>query len=288
MDAGSEVYNIAVSRDGKLIVSGTRSGELAVWDAQNHEKVTGWKGHSAWVVAVDVSPDGKRIATGSIDEATCVWSLSTGQRLLGPLKYDNSVVVAKFSPDGRLIATATCFGSVRVHDSQNGRLLVDVPIRVTDSLNQSLVWVSNGKNLFALSSGGKINYLDMSSTRTTLSSWSIQSSNPEPGCIALAGNDSFIAISAGSSVSFWDTTTHEQIGSIINHTHDVVSLAISANYELVIGGGKLVTLRNIHDVLPSSYCEVSALARKIVVRDSFLTTNHFDCNRCTLSGNSSA
>ena len=65
-----------------------------------------------------------------------VWSLSTGQRLLGPLQHDHWVVGGKFSPDGSLIATATWYReSVRIYDSQNGHLLVDVPIKVNSYLN---------------------------------------------------------------------------------------------------------------------------------------------------------
>ena len=114
-------------------------------------------------------------------------------------------------------------------------------------------------NLFALSSSGKINYLDVS-TGTTLFSWRIHGST-QPGCIALARNDMVIAASDGSSVSFWDTTTHEQIGSIIKHTAYIKSMAISTNYDLAMSGGKAITLRNIFGVLPSTYYEnVSKLA----------------------------
>ena len=259
MDAGNAVYNLAVSRDGKWIVSGTGSGELAVWDVQSQKKVTEWKGHDQWVRGVDISPDGTRIATGSGSDFTvCVWSLSTGEQLLGPLEHDRMVVAVKFSPDGRLIAAATLQRSIRVYDSQNGCLLVDTPIKVFNFFNQSLVWV-NSKNL--LSADGNLNCLDVS-TGTTRSSWPIHDGG---GCIALASNGTFIAASSGSSggsaVSFWDTTTHKQIGPIINHTYVVASMAISANYDLVISGGYVITLWNIRNVLPSSYYEdVSALA----------------------------
>ena len=262
MDAGSAVNDIAVSRDGKSIVCGTASGELTVWDGNSHKKVIGWQGHGGMVYAVDVSPDGKRIASGSYDRAACVWSLSTGQRLLGPLEHNASVTTAKFSPDGRLIAVATWRGSVLVYDSQNGHLLVDVPIRVADTFNQSLLWASNSKNLFACSRDGKVEYLD-TSTGTTLSSWRIHSSK-NPGCIALASNGTFIAASDNSSVSFWDTATHKQIGSIIDHPYDIGSIAISANDDIVIGGGPEFTLRNLRRVFPSFYHEdVSALASNI-------------------------
>ena len=106
MDAGSAVYNIAVSRDGKWIVSG-RWQSVQVWSAESGERVSEFKGHSHRVRAIDVSPNSTKIASGAGDNIICVWSLSTGQRLLGPWNHGGDVVAVKFSHDGRLIATTT-------------------------------------------------------------------------------------------------------------------------------------------------------------------------------------
>jgi WD40 repeat protein len=153
-------------------------------------------------------PDATKIATGSGDKTACVWSLPTRQRLLDPFTHDNWVGAVKFSP--RLIATATWIPSVRVCDSRNGRgsraqghqtsgdsvrvydsqnsdFLFEFPVQVTDpALNQSLAWVSDRKQLFALPRDGRINCLDLS-TETSLSEWSIHSDN-NTRCIALASN----------------------------------------------------------------------------------------------------
>jgi len=136
MDAGSSVFDIEMSRDGTLIVTGTKSGLVTVWNAESHSKVTEFKSHDRGVLAVDVSPDATKIATGSADHTACVWSL-TGEQLLCPLEHDYYVVTVKFSPDERLIATVTCSRrSVRVYDSQNG---------VSSSSSQSRsTWCSTG------------------------------------------------------------------------------------------------------------------------------------------------
>jgi WD40 repeat protein len=250
MNAGSSVFNIAVSRDGKWVVSVTQSGRVTVWNAESHSKVTEWKAHDNRVRAVDVSPDGTRIATGSYDRTACVWSFSTGKHLLGPLQHDGWVVAVKFSFDGRLIATATFNHDVRVHDSQNGRLLVTFPVQVYSLSNQSLAWATDGKTLFALTLGS-IDCLDVF-TGTTLSKWAIHSSG-KAKCIALASNGTFIAVSENSSVSFWDTATNERIGSVIEHTHVIWVMAISEKYDLVSGGQKTVTLSGLYGILPSRY-----------------------------------
>ena len=239
MDAGNFVFDIAVSRDGKWVVS-----------AQNHSKVTEFKAHNDRVRAVHVSPHGSRIATGSDDRTVCVWSLSTAQRLLGPLQHDDLAAV-KFSPSGHLIATATWERDVRVYDSQNGGLLVEFPVTVGSWLNQSLAWSTDSKRLFAFSRDGNIHCLDVSA-RETLSKWAIHNSD-QATCIALGSNDTFIAAFAGSSISFWDTTTRQQIGPVIEHTPDNWSMAISTNHDLVAGGPLKITLLRFCDILPSRY-----------------------------------
>ena len=262
MEVGSSVYNIAVSRDGKWAVSGTGRGRVIVWNARSHEKVVEFKGHSAAVRAVDISPDGTRIVTGSDDSTASVWMLPTGQRLLGPLRHNDWLVAAKFSPDGRHFATATCGGGlIRIYDTQIGDRIADIPIRVNSWFNQSLAWASDSKRIFALSHCGNIKCLDVSAGET-LSEWPIHSSN-DPGCIALTSNGTFIAASDGSSVSFWDTASHKQIGSVIKHTAGVDSMAISANYDIVVSGDNTITIWRLRDILPPPYLDhVSATALK--------------------------
>ena len=260
MDAGSGLFNVAVSRDGRLVVSGTETALVRVWNVETHSRVSEFgTEHSMGVLAVDISPDATKIVTGSQDKTACVWSLSTGRRLLGPWEHNNFVVAAKFSPDGRFIATATwnC-DSVRIYDSQND-IFVQFPVKVNWILNYSLTWVSDSKQLFAISHDGDIHRVDVS-TRSTLSTWHIHGSAP-PTCIALACNETFIAASAYCSVSFWDTRSQEQIGTVIEYTHEVWSMVISSNYDLVTGGDKIITLRALRDILPSDYLDnVSAPA----------------------------
>ena len=257
MDAGSIVSNIAVSRDGKWIVSGTGRGQVQVWSEESGKKVSEVNAHSDWVNALDVSPDSTKIASGSGDGTVCVWSLSTGQQLFGLWKHDSRVCAVKFSPDGRFIATAT-ETVFRIYNGRDGNLVVDVPIKVSFSLNHSLAWSSNSKQLFVVSSG-KIVCLD-ASIGATLSQWFIH--GDECNRIALANDDAFIAASSDSSVSFWDATTYEQIGPVIEHASIVDCMAISTNNDIVIGSDATSTLRSLCSILPFSCNHVSTFTSR--------------------------
>ena len=252
IDAGSVICSIAASRDGKWIVSGTRGGRVMVWNVESRKKVSEFKGHNKAVCAVDILPDATRIASGSDDDTLRVWSRSTGEQLLGPLKHNFEVAAVKFSPNGQFIASATWDRqSVRVYDSHDGRLLFDSPIEVGSFRNQSLAWAGDSKQLFALSRYGRAHCLDVPTGRK-LSMWAIHS-NDNAKCITLANNGAFIAASASSSVSFWDTATHQQIGPLIHHPYVIRYMAISANDDLAISGSSKVVMRKLPNILPSTF-----------------------------------
>jgi hypothetical protein len=66
----------------------------------------------------------------ALAHAACVWSLSTGKRALCPLQHEGALVTATKFHQTDLLATTAQHDSIHVYDSQNGRLLVDVPIQV--------------------------------------------------------------------------------------------------------------------------------------------------------------
>ena len=273
IDVGSEIWSIAVSRDGKWIVSGSGWGGVAVWDAESHERAAEFRKHKWGVSAVDISPDGTRFATGARDRRVCVSSLPAG-KLLRAIPHGSVVVALKFSPDGRRIATATwSYESVRVYDSHDGHLLVETPIQVGSLYNQSLAWAGLGKELLALSKDGNIHCIDVA-TGTTHSKWAIHS-NCDPRCIALTNNGAFIAASANSSVSFWDMATHKEIGPRIHHSYDISCMAISANHDLAISGGKKVILQKLPEILPSPYFDhVCVFSVTPDAKETLFITNH--------------
>ena len=243
---------------------------MQLWNAENGKKVTEYEPSqvNAAVQEVDVSPDSTQIASGSGGGRVFVISRLTRKHMSWESGWD--VLAVKFSPDGRLIATAAqgpgdkfgCAGLyVTVNDSQDGHSLFKVTVRNISTISeQPLAWSSNSKQLFALSHDCKIYCLD-ATTGKTLSQWPVRGNGSIARCITLANNGAFIAVSIGSSVSFWDTTTRKQIGSVIEHgtpVHNVKCMAISENYDIAMGGLSKITFRTIRDILPSTYVSTFA------------------------------
>ncbi len=69
------VLSVAISSDGKYIVSGSADTTIRIWDLETRVQVgEPLRGHTDTVWSVAISPDGKRIASGSRDNTIRIWS----------------------------------------------------------------------------------------------------------------------------------------------------------------------------------------------------------------------
>ncbi len=73
------VEGVAVTPDGKTVVSGSADMTLKVWDLESGQCRATFKGHSSFVWRVAVTPDGKTVVSGSNDKTLKVWDLESGQ-----------------------------------------------------------------------------------------------------------------------------------------------------------------------------------------------------------------
>ncbi|MFM6280855.1 MAG: WD40 repeat domain-containing protein, partial [Dolichospermum sp.] len=71
------VITIAVTPDGKTVISGSNDETIKIWDlVTGTEKLT-FKGHSNSVNAIALTPDGKTVISGSSDNTIKIWNLQT-------------------------------------------------------------------------------------------------------------------------------------------------------------------------------------------------------------------
>jgi WD40 repeat protein len=256
---GMDMNAISVSRDGKWIVCGTMRG-ASVWDAELQRKGVEVE-DTKYVGAVDFSPESTRFvtATGGNNRKASLWSITTGERLVGPLEHNSDVIGIKFSPDGGHIATA-CQDSIRIFDSHSGDKLITIENPLPAKfLVTPIVWLSDGR-LFTTSEGGKLKSFN-TSTGSQIAEWNIHSHNSNGRIsIALPADNRFIASLAGHSVSFWDTSTHAQLGSISEDDNEIRSIALSPDGTRLATGGednKTITIWNLSDILPESYVPIT-------------------------------
>ena len=237
---------VATSEDGQWIAGGTKRGEVFVWNAKTYQQLFVDRSGREPIHDVDFSPDSTRLV--SADNGGTIWDIAACQKVR-TLDHDRSVVAAKYSPQGDRIATAT-EKSVRVWDSKDGHLLVDVKVRVKGW--RSLPWCRN--HLFVQTYDGTIKRIN-AATGSTVSEWSVPQDARRRSAITLPPHGKFIAYSAEKSITIWDAATHAQL-SIIPHTHDIFSFAFSPDDSLLAianVGSQIIVKKLFQSVFVRSY-----------------------------------
>jgi hypothetical protein len=95
------VPTVAVSPDGKRVVTGCFDKTARVWNLQTGEPIGLLMEHEAEVVCAAFSPDGSKVVTGSFDKTARVWDAQLGVPLTSSLQHGSNVLHVAFSPDGR-------------------------------------------------------------------------------------------------------------------------------------------------------------------------------------------
>jgi WD40 repeat protein len=120
----SSVDAVAVTPDGRHVVSGSWENTLRVWDLetgkpkmtfQGHSsevRALAVEGHTSWVDAVAVTPDGRHVISGSYDNTLRVWDLKDGKGIL-TFTANAQVTTCLVAQDNQTLVAGDGFG--RLH-----------------------------------------------------------------------------------------------------------------------------------------------------------------------------
>jgi WD domain, G-beta repeat len=120
----SFVNSLAISPDGKILVSGSWDKTIKVWELETGELIGTLTGHSDRVNSVAISWNGKMLASGSSDETIKFWNLLNGELLCTFPGHSMEVNSVAISPNGQIIAS--CGGSdntIKLWNLRTGQLL---------------------------------------------------------------------------------------------------------------------------------------------------------------------
>ncbi len=144
---GDNVFNLALSPDGRTIAAGTAKGKVHIMDAATlalrFELDTG----ADVVSGLQFSPNGKQLVASG-DKVPNVWDVETGKKLfdLQRPQATRSAYHAQFSPDGNLIAVATSENRVLLHDGHTGALRYILPGASYDEMRDRWKAQSGGRH----------------------------------------------------------------------------------------------------------------------------------------------
>jgi sterol desaturase/sphingolipid hydroxylase (fatty acid hydroxylase superfamily) len=129
------VYCVALSPDGKTIVSGSFDTTLKIWDADTGTERQTLTGHTGPIYSVVIREDGKRIVSGSKDATVKVWDADTGQELRTHCGHRDAVTSVALSDGGQRIISGSQDGTVHVWSTESAT--VEHPVSMASPESRS-------------------------------------------------------------------------------------------------------------------------------------------------------
>jgi WD40 repeat protein len=115
---------VALSADGKRIVSGSADDTLKIWDADKGQEVLSINTHVRYMA---LSVDGKRIvsSSGGLDMILKIWDADKGQEVSSLMGHTSIVKCVALSADGKWIVSGGVDETLKVWRCPQREVLTD-------------------------------------------------------------------------------------------------------------------------------------------------------------------
>jgi len=236
-----DAWEVAVSPDGRRLVSAGGDGLVKVWDTATGSEVMSLPHHPC-VHTVAYSPDGKHIASGGIDGIVKIWDAATGAGVMTLYGHKDWLWSVAFSPDGSRIASGARDNTVKVWDVDSGAELMTC--RGHKAEVWSIVFSPDGKRIVSGDGDRTIRIWDAvtGAEMKTLTGHTGSISD-----VAISPDGRRIAsISGDKTIKVWDAVTGAEIKTLTGHEGAVLSVDFTPDgSRLVSSGGKTIKVWDI-------------------------------------------
>ncbi len=241
-----EVHEMAVSPDGKRIVSGSVDKTVKVWDAATGAELMTLRGHDKGVRSVAFSPDGKRIVSGSKDKTIKIWDAESGAELITIPGHSDDVFGVAFSPDGERIVSGSHDKTIKVWNATNGDELMT--IRGHERKIGPVSFSPDGRRIVSGSMDWTLEDWDQTikvwDAATGAEVMTLRGHLGRILSIAFSPDGSRIVSASGYKIiKVWDAATGAEIMTLRGHKLGVTDVAFSPDGKRIVSGSKDGTIK---------------------------------------------
>lgn len=234
----------------KIIVVGTKTGELELYDVASSALVGSTKAHEGAIWTLQTHPDGRSMASGSADKSVKFWKFDIvqeevlGTRRTTPrlhlthtrtLKVSDDILSLRFSPDSRLLALALLDNTVKVFFVDSLKLYLNLYGHKLPVLNMDISYDS--KLIVTCSADKNIRLWGLDFGDCHKAFFAHQDSIMQVSFIPhnQGGNGHhFFSTSKDRLIKYWDGDKFEQIQKLDGHHGEIWALAVSRMGEFFV------------------------------------------------------
>jgi WD40 repeat protein len=229
----AEVHGVAVTPDGRRVVSASEDGTLKVWDLAGGELVT-LAGHTAEVRGIAVTADGRRAVSASDDGTMKVWDLASGAELHSLKGHSAAVRGVAVTPDARYAISASDDETVRVWDLTSGRSLHTLEGHSAGV--RGVAVTPDGRRAVSASDDETVKVWDLSSGENLNT---IEAHRAGVRSVAITPDGQRVtSASADGTVKVWDLETASQLHCLEGQTGGVYAVAVTPGARYVVSGSE--------------------------------------------------
>jgi WD domain, G-beta repeat len=235
----AKVSSIAISYDGKTLVSGCADKTIKLWDINTGTLIRTLTEDLGEVSSIAVSPDGNFLAVGSCQHPKSnvkVWHLKTGKLLHTLLGHQKPVNFVAISPFGLILASGS--NKIKIWNLEKGDRICTL-------------WHSTPVHAAAIGPDGTI--LASGSSDNKIRLWNPRTGQPlrtlighfsEVKAIVISPDgETLFSGSADKTIKIWHLDTGKLLHTLTGHLDDVKSLAISPDGEIIFSGSTDKTIK---------------------------------------------
>jgi WD40 repeat protein len=120
----SSINAVAVSSDGKYLVSCSSDNRIKVWELATRKEINTLTGHSSSVNAVALSSGAKYVVSGSDDNTIKIWDLATANVIHTLTGHSNAVNAVALSSDDKYIISGSYDNTIKVWELSMAKEIV--------------------------------------------------------------------------------------------------------------------------------------------------------------------
>jgi WD40 repeat protein len=220
LEATGYTAALAVSPDGRLIVTGSDGNEARVWNGTTGELVSSLPGHEGPLTAARFSSNGRWLATGDDRGRGCLWKFDSERRAWSRVSWldghSRAITAISFAEGDSVVVTASGDNTVGQWDVATGQEIRDRVLKHPDWVSE--LDVSNdGTQVLTSCDDGKVRLWSLSDARL-LSTIEPSLDVPSHKKVVYTGVDlapdgrrALITCSATGQVFLWDVTENQSL-----------------------------------------------------------------------------